>query len=241
MPPARNFNASCAFAILCLAASPVAQAGLPELRLSASNTVPGCVTPQRLMSYMERSNEKLHPRFKEIAARYQEHGETLGIRWDYAFFQMLLETNYLKYTGADNPKQNNFAGIGTTGGGVRGNSFPDVSSGVLAQMQHLVAYSGERVGNPVASRTAENQDDIIAISRKLGRPLRFSDLQMRWAIDRGYAKKIEAVANRFFAAHCPDPNDRGAVLEAAASQPRSVPAPTPVYTGRLVNAAGSGP
>ena len=46
-----------------------------------------------------------------------ELGEATGIRWDFAFFQMLLETAYLKYGGDDKPKQNNFAGIGTTGGG----------------------------------------------------------------------------------------------------------------------------
>ena len=86
---------------------------------------------------------------------------------------MLLETNYLSYkTGSGrwgdvDPKQNNFAGIGTTGGGVPGDSFPDVSSGVLAQMQHLVAYSGERVANPLAPRTREKQDDIIELSLAL--------------------------------------------------------------------------
>jgi hypothetical protein len=96
---------------------------------------------------------------------------------------MLLETNYLSYkTGSGrwgdvDPKQNNFAGIGTTGGGVPGDSFPDVSSGVLAQMQHLVAYSGERVSNPLARRTREKQDEIIELSLALRRPcaLRRSD------------------------------------------------------------------
>ena len=54
-----------------------------------------------------------------------------------------------------------------------GDSFPDVSTGVLAQMQHLVAYSGERVDKPVAPRTREKQDDIIAQSPALRRPVRF--------------------------------------------------------------------
>ena len=35
----------------------------------------------------------------------------------------------------------NFAGIGTTGGGVPGNSYPDVRTGVRAQIQHLKAYA----------------------------------------------------------------------------------------------------
>ena len=109
-------------------------------------------------------NPDLLPQFRDIARFYKQHGEALRVRWDYAFFQMLIETNFLTYkTGSGrwgdvNPKQNNFAGIGTTGGGVPGDSFPDVSTGVLGQMQHLVAYSGEMVDSPVARRTREKQE-----------------------------------------------------------------------------------
>ena len=56
--------------------------------------------------------------------------------------------------GDVNPKQNNFAGLGTTGGGVPGDSYPDVNTGVLAQIQHLVVYSGERIDDPVGARTS---------------------------------------------------------------------------------------
>src|SRR5258706_2139550 len=135
---------------------------LPEIRLAAGQSVPACVTPGRLMRHVLERTHDLNPAFRDIARYYKQHGEALRVRWDYAFFQMLLETNYLSYkTGSGrwgdvDPKQNNFAGIGTTGGGVPGDSFPDVSSGVLAQMQHLVAYSGERVRNPLAPRTREN-------------------------------------------------------------------------------------
>lgn len=37
----------------------------------------------------------------------------------------------------------NFAGIGTTGGGVAGVSYPDVRTGIRAQVQHLKAYACE--------------------------------------------------------------------------------------------------
>ncbi len=36
-----------------------------------------------------------------------------------------------------------FAGIGTTGGGVAGVSYPDVRTGIRAQVQHLKAYACE--------------------------------------------------------------------------------------------------
>ena len=76
------------------------------------------------------AQRKLDPKFEVVATEYMRHGEALGLRWDYAFFQMLLETGYLKYTGDVKPEQNNFAGLGATGGGARGESFKDVSTGV---------------------------------------------------------------------------------------------------------------
>jgi hypothetical protein len=121
---------------------------------------------------------------------------------------MLLETNYLSFKngsgrpGDVKPKQNNFAGLGTTGGGVPGDSFPDVSTGVMAQIQHLVAYSGERVQSPLAARTREKQDDIVAMSRALKRKVRFDDLTNRWAADRNYAASIEWVAEGYRQANC---------------------------------------
>ena len=181
---------------------------LPAIRLAASQPVPACVTPSRLNRHLLERTPDLDPRFRDIARYYKLHGEALRVRWDYAFFQMLLETNYLSFkTGSGrrgdvDPRQNNFAGIGTTGGGVPGDSFQDVSSGVLAQMQHLVAYSGERVARPLAPRTREKQDDIIELSQALDRPVRFDDLTNRWAKDRYYAKSMEWVAERYRQANC---------------------------------------
>jgi hypothetical protein len=181
---------------------------LPEIRLAPGQAIPACVTPGRLMRHVMERTRDLEPRFRDIARHYKQHGEALRIRWDYAFYQMLLETNYLSYrTGSGrwgdvDPRQNNFAGIGTTGGGVPGDSFPDVSTGVLGQMQHLIAYSGERVARPIAPRTREKQDDIIEQSQALGRPVRFDDLTNRWARDRNYATSIEFVADRYRQANC---------------------------------------
>jgi hypothetical protein len=180
----------------------------PEIRLSATNSVPACVTPERLMAFLKSRNPALNPRYKGLAAYYKQHGETWRVRWDYAFFQMAVETNFLTYRRPDgrmgdvDPKQNNFAGIGTTGGGVPGDSFPDVKTGVLAQIQHLVVYSGETVAAPVAPRTQLKQDHILLKSRELNRPVRFSDLARRWAADPKYGQSIEWAAESFRAEHC---------------------------------------
>ena len=192
------------FAMLALQAG-TAAAEPPPIRTSATNKVPACVTPEKLMQFLRTRNSHLLPEFENIAELYKQHGEALGVRWDYAFYQMGIETNFLTYRtggggwGDVRPKQYNFAGIGTTGGGVPGDQFPDSSAGVLAQLQHLVVYSGERVPNPTAKRTREKQDDILAWTAKLAerRPVTFTDLAGRWAVDRRYARSIETIAERF--------------------------------------------
>lgn len=195
---------------LLAAALPAAAQSLPPIRIAADNAVPSCVTPRRLMAFLTERNPNLDAKFRNIAEDYRRHGEALRVRWDYAFFQMVLETNYLTFRRGDgsradvDPSQNNFAGLGTTGGGVAGDSFPDVSTGVLAQIQHLVVYSGERVGAPVAPRTRLKQDDILGWSEPLARrrPVTFKDLAGKWATDRAYARSIAATADRFRAAYC---------------------------------------
>lgn len=207
---------------------------LPDIRITDRGRVPACVTPARLMRMLTERNPGMPAKFQNIAAIYKAHGERYRVRWDYAFFQMLIETNYLLFKNAAgqgdvSPAQNNFAGIGTTGGGVPGDSFPDVSTGVLGQIQHLVAYSGERVANPVANRTREKQDDIIAASQKLGRPVNFRDLSGRWAVDRRYWRSIAFVAdvyNRRFCSGQPidiEPETRPPRLEVAANDGPAAP------------------
>jgi hypothetical protein len=81
-----------------------------------------------------------------------------------------------------------------------------VKTGVLAQIQHLVAYSGERLANPVAPRTQLKQDDIIEASLRLNRRVRFSDLARRWAVDPKYASSMAWVAEQFRQQQCPNPD-----------------------------------
>ena len=181
---------------------------LPEIRTSTQNKVPACVTPQRLMSFLKSRNPGVEARFADIANIYKRHGERWHVRWDYAFYQMAVETNFLSYKqgngrwGDVDPRQNNFAGLGTTGGGVPGDSYPDVNTGVLAQIQHLVAYSGEHITDPVGARTKLKQDDIIELMEHLKGHVTFNDLSHRWAVDRHYGASIEWVANSYRAVYC---------------------------------------
>lgn len=195
------------FAAMLLSANPAGAA--PAIRTNNDNKVPACASPQRLTSFLHDRNPRLDAKYRDIAHWYRHWGEAWHVRWDYAFFQMMVETNALKFRRADgrrgdvHERQNNFAGLGATGGGVPGDRFPDVKTGVHAQIQHLVAYSGERLAKPVAPRTALKQNDIVEASRRLGRPVTFGDLARRWAADRHYARTIDAVAREFSSRYCP--------------------------------------
>ena len=136
---------------------------MPDIKVSAKNAVPECVTPGRLIEYLKSRNAELSPHFESVPVEYMRLGEQLGVRWDYAFYQMILETGALSYrrgnrSGDVKPTQNNFAGLGATGGGAAGESFKDVPTGVRAHLEHLLHYSGAKLDNPTAERTRKVQE-----------------------------------------------------------------------------------
>lgn len=198
----------------------------PAIRTGTTNQVPACVTPDRLMAFLAQRNSRVDARFQNIARFYKLYGEGWHVRWDFAFFQMAIETNFLKFRRGDGRRgdvsetQNNFAGIGATGNGVPGERFADVATGVHAQIQHLVAYSGERLVQPIAKRTRENQNDIIAKSHRLGRAVTFADLARRWAADHQYGKSIDFIAGQYQEQYCSG--------ETHAAQETLPPPPRPV-------------
>lgn len=72
---------------------------------------------------------------------YYDEATAEGVRPEVAFAQTMKETGFLQYGGDASIEQFNFAGLGTTGNGVPGNSYPDVQTGIRAQIQHLKAYA----------------------------------------------------------------------------------------------------
>ena len=211
--------AAAAFFCLALGAfHPVHAGALPTVQLSPASQPKACTTPGRLMAFLAERNARLNPKFSSIAVDYMRHGRALGVRWDYAFFQMVVETNSLRFTGDVSPDQNNFAGLGATGGGVKGEAFRTVSDGVRAHLEHLLLYSGAHVENPVADRTRKVQSWGILDKwrRKFSRPITFSDVGAQWApSDRGYADDIEAIAQTFYRGHCGRPDPAPELLAAA--------------------------
>jgi len=206
-----------AFFLFAVFASPIplAAADLPAIKTTHSNAIPSCVTPGRLLAFLDSRNPNLDPRFRSIAGDYMRLGQTLGVRWDYAFYQMLLETGSLSFrdgnrAGDVKPSQNNFAGLGAIGRGEHGETFKDIATGVRAHLEHLLLYAGERVDNPVAERTRKVHEwgVLTGWHQRFTRPITFADMAGQWAPGtRSYRRMIEGIAERFqeFCAR-PDPH-----------------------------------
>ncbi len=190
-------------------------ADLPVIKVSAANPVPGCATPGRLQAYLAKRNGSLSGQFKTIAVDYMREGELLGIRWDFAFYQMMLETGNLSYTkGARingvKPEQNNFAGLRPVEKSTY-ESFPDVATGVRAHLQHVSLYNGETVSEPVAQRTRRIQEmGLLAQWRKtIKHDVTYSNLAEKWTDGSDtYASRLEEIAKQFDGDYCnvPDPH-----------------------------------
>jgi LysM repeat protein len=137
---------------------------------------------QALLDQMTSFVTQVNPRFDPtIASSFLTAGEKYGIRGDVAFCQSIHETNWFLYGGDVKPEQNNFAGIGATGG-VPGNSFTTIEEGVTAQIQHLFAYASK---DPIPQGETIVDPRFNLVSR--GIASHWEDLAGRWAYP-GYDK-----------------------------------------------------
>ncbi len=203
---------------------PALSAPLPPIIATADNAVPTCVAPNALMNFVAATNaaratpRAIEPRFSPIASLYQTIGscvarppeKCVAVRWDYAFFQMLIETNYLTFRRPDGTpagvpaSDNNFAGLGATVSGLPGEHFADVQTGVLAHLQHVLMYSTVRIPQPVAKRTRQVQNDVQEIMRRLHRPVTFADLAREWTGTgkNTYGRDMQRLAEKYAQQYC---------------------------------------
>ena len=206
-----------------LITAPATAAELPAILAGPRNQVPECVTPGRLTAYLKLRNPQLDTRYDGIATEYMRYGEMFGLRWDFAFYQMIVETGALSYWrgnrhGDVKPTQNNFAGLGATGRGEPGESFPDIATGVRAHLEHLLLYAGRPVDSPVAQRTRNVREWGVLDNwhKTFTRPITYSDMADKWAPGtRSYAGMIKAIADRFNSEVCSQPDPRPELVHAA--------------------------
>ena len=165
---------------------------VPQTISTADTSIIGTpmATQQQCVKYLLRNNPRpnLKVSAEEIVAYYYEEGKREGIRPDVAFAQALKETGFFRYGGDVIPEQNNYCGLGTTGGGVKGEFFSTPQLGVRAHIQHLLAYSSTRrptmpIVDPRYSLVRQAYG-----SRTLGK---WQDLNGRWAVPgRYYGQEI---------------------------------------------------
>lgn len=98
-------------------------------------------TAAQMAAYLLAKNPAAKPYADTLPEIYIAEAAAEGIRADVAFAQSCIETGNFAFGGDVKPHQNNFAGMGATGGGVAGNSFQTPQEGVRAQVQHLKAYA----------------------------------------------------------------------------------------------------
>ena len=169
-------------------------------------------TEEQMLAYLLRRNPKpkLTGTPEELVRAYYEEAEHEGVRADVALAQAFKETGFFAYGGDVDWKQNNFCGLGATGNGAKGLSFPDIRTGARAHIQHLLAYSRkERPTKPIV----DPRYDLIRTNRPdiYGQLTRWTQLNGVWAVPgKNYGQEILMIRD---AAHAPDGSD--AALHAA--------------------------
>ncbi|WP_315436674.1 glucosaminidase domain-containing protein [uncultured Selenomonas sp.] len=163
-------------------------------------------TEEQMLSYLLRRNPKpkLTGTPEELVHTYYEEAEHEGVRADVALAQAFKETGFFAYGGDVDWKQNNFCGLGATGGGAKGLSFPNIRTGARAHIQHLLAYS--RTERPRVA-IVDPRYDLIRTNRPdiYGQLTRWTQLNGVWAVPgKNYGQEILMIRD---AAHAPDGSD----------------------------------
>ncbi|WP_346355853.1 glucosaminidase domain-containing protein [Azotosporobacter soli] len=136
---------------------------------------------EQCIRYLRKQNPTpyLECTIRELVEIYYEEGAKEGIRPDLAFAQALWETGHFRYGGDVVPFQNNYCGLGTTGGGAKGAWFPTPRIGVRAQIQHLMAYATTEA--PV-NEIVDPRYELLRASDRFGKNKRWTDLNGKWAV-----------------------------------------------------------
>lgn len=126
----------------------------------------------------------------ELVDTYYQVGAEEGVRADVALAQSAKETGFWSYAGAVRSEQWNLAGIGATGGGVPGESWPTLADGVRGHIRRLRIYA-----TPAGRVRAEGIYDLTVLKRPLpetywGIAPTVEALGGRWAPSPAYGQSI---------------------------------------------------
>jgi len=163
-------------------------------------------TQDQMVNYINKRNPnpKLNCTVKQIVHLYYVEGGREGIRPDIAICQAIKETGVWAYGGDVVPEQNNFCGLGTTGGGVKGEFFATPQLGVRAHIQHLLSYASKR---PPRVEVVDPRYELIKKFRPqiFGKLTKWTELNGVWAVPGNHYG--EDILNLWVQAQLPDASD----------------------------------
>ena len=142
------------------------------------------------------------PTINDFAAIAYDEAVAEGVSPELVFAQAMKETGWLGFGGDVSVDQFNFAGIGAVGGGAGGASFPDVRTGLRAQVQHLRAYAD--AGATASSLANPLVDPRFSYVSKGSAPyVEYLGVQENpngtgWATARNYGYDIIAMMKSYF-------------------------------------------
>lgn len=139
---------------------------------------------------------------EELVDLYWIEAEREGVRPDLALAQSLVETGFYRYGGDVDHDQNNFCGLGTTGGGVKGAAFKTPELGVRAHIQHLLAYTQK--SRPKTEIIDPRYEIAHSIRLERGVVDTWSGLNGTWAMGGLYCEKIMVMYQNMLSMEAPD-------------------------------------
>lgn len=184
----------------------------------------------QMRAYIKKVNPSVPQSVVDMIYYYIYEGETEGVRGDIAFCQSCLETGNFTFAGsAVTLAQNNFAGIGVTRNGMKGNSWATPRLGIRAQIQHLKAYASD---DPLIN---ECIDPRFSYVRRYCAPyvewlgMKENPNGYGWAADAGYGKKILDILNAVLAGNRKGDGKTMRIDKAYSSNNNSYAGVTPEY------------
>jgi hypothetical protein len=135
------------------------------------------------------------PTIEAFCKIYLEECQAEGVKAEVAFCQAMKETGFLKFGGNVSITQFNFAGLGSTGAGVAGETYPDIRTGIRAQIQHLKAYG---CGDPLNQTCVDTRFKYV--SRNTAPYVEWLGIQENpygkgWATAKNYGYDIVRMIN----------------------------------------------
>ena len=167
-------------------------------------------TVAQMQSYIKKVNPQVPNSVIKMIPLYITEGAAEGVRGDIAFAQSCLETGNFTFTGsAVTLSQNNFAGIGVTQTGMKGNSWESPQLGIRAQIQHLKAYACNQrlLQTCVDPRFTYVTRETAPYVEWLG--IQENPHHYGWAADKDYGQKIIQILNSILSIQINETDQKG--------------------------------